>query len=178
MFSNEPHVGWSGRMLPAVHVLSSAALGINCVDSLSAVKQHSCFQMCKAFLGHCGSLPVERFLSVYTTHPGRQPRNRLVLMDLGPFNISAITLHNSVETAAAERVQLLSRASVTAIIYQRLREQTADRKRWSFEWHAAVHRFGMCVLWVGFYPMIFLTLSGSFGISAAPHPGTLIITQC
>lgn len=53
---------------------------------------------------------MERFLSVYTMRPGRKPSKRLMLMDLGPFNISAITLHKSVETAAAERVQLLSRA--------------------------------------------------------------------
>lgn len=130
--------------------------------------------MCKAFLGHCGSLPVKRFLSVYTMHPGRQPRKRHMLMNLGPFNISAITLHKS------ERIQLLSRASVMAIVYQRLQEQTDDKKRWRFEWHAAIQCFEKCILWVGFFSLwlFFLTLSGSFGLSFAPLPEALIMTQC
>lgn len=139
--------------------------------------------MCKALLGHCGSLPVERFLSVYTMHPGRQPRMRLMLMD---FNVSAITLHKSVETAAAERVQLLSRASVTAIISQRLREQTDDEKEMEF-WVARSNPLlwdvyfmgGIFFLWLFFFffnshwqfwPQIFST---SWGIN---HDSVLLIT--
>lgn len=141
--------------------------------------------MCKAFLGHCGSLPVERFLSVYTMHPGRQPRQRLMLMDLGHFNISAITLHKSVETAAAERLQLLSRASVTRSSTKDCENRQTIKKDGVLSGTQQSNPLGCVFYGWDFFPMIFFfffnsrwqfwtqLFSTSWGIN---HDSVLLIT--
>ncbi len=164
-------------MRPAIHALSSTAFGINCAHSLSAVEQQSCFQMCKAFLGHCGSLPVERFLSVYTMHPGRQPRMRLML------KIWDILSYQQLRYTSQWRRQLPRECSFSPELrlWWSSTKQTDDKKEMEF-WVARSNPLLWDVYFMGgiFFPMIFfsfLTLIGSFGLSFFPHPEALIMTQ-